>query len=78
MLHGPVEDQALAPASFDVIVLNDVLEHLPDPERTMAHCAGLLKPDGLLVIQTPQLPAASDYTVLQAEDNPFLAMMSRR
>lgn len=76
MLHGPVEDQDLAPASLDAIVLNDVLEHLPDPETTMAHCAGLLKPDGLLVIQTPQFPDESGYAALQAEDNPFLAMMS--
>ncbi|MFV0445598.1 MAG: methyltransferase domain-containing protein [Planctomycetaceae bacterium] len=53
MLLGPVEDQDLPPASFDVIALMDVLEHLPDPEATMRRCFELLKPDGLLLIQTP-------------------------
>ncbi|HVT73229.1 MAG TPA: class I SAM-dependent methyltransferase [Lacunisphaera sp.] len=51
---GPVEAQAFAPASLDVIVLNDVIEHLPDPVGTLGHCARLLKPDGFFIIQTPE------------------------
>src|SRR5262245_42932968 len=38
MLLGPLEAQDLDAASFDVIALMDVLEHLPDPTRTMQRC----------------------------------------
>ncbi len=58
---GPVEDLDIAPGSLDVIALMDVLEHLPDPAATMAHCLKLLKPDGLLLIQTPQFKEEMNY-----------------
>jgi SAM-dependent methyltransferase len=53
-LAGPIETQPLASGSFDVIILNDVLEHLPTPATTLAQCARLLAPDGFFVIQTPE------------------------
>jgi len=55
--QGPVEAQAFEPHSFDVIVAFDVLEHLADPGRTVRHCARLLRPDGLLILQTPRRSA---------------------
>lgn len=42
-----------APASFDVITLWDVIEHLPDPLATMTVVSGLLKPGGLIAVNTP-------------------------
>ena len=51
---GPIENQSFAPGSLDVIVLNDVIEHLPDPVATLGHCARLLKPGGFFIIQTPE------------------------
>jgi SAM-dependent methyltransferase len=53
-LAGRIETVDLPAASFDVIVLNDVLEHLPDPLGTLRHCAGLLAPGGFFVVQTPE------------------------
>jgi 2-polyprenyl-3-methyl-5-hydroxy-6-metoxy-1,4-benzoquinol methylase len=53
-LAGRVEDLALPEQGFDVIVLNDVLEHLPDPAGTLARCARLLAPEGFFVLQTPE------------------------
>lgn len=53
-LAGRVEDLALPAGSFDVVVLNDVLEHLPDPVGTLTHCARLLAPGGFFVLQTPE------------------------
>jgi len=53
----------------------DVLEHLPDPARTMARCLELLKPDGLLLIQTPQFKDGSHYEKLVKEGDRFLEML---
>jgi SAM-dependent methyltransferase len=37
---------------MDVIVLLDVIEHLPDPSGTLASCARSLNPDGIIVLTT--------------------------
>ena len=51
-----------ASASFDIITMWDVLDHLAAPEPVLRRCHGLLKDDGLLFIRTPniriQLPRA--------------------
>jgi 2-polyprenyl-3-methyl-5-hydroxy-6-metoxy-1,4-benzoquinol methylase len=70
-LLGALEDQELADGSLDVIVLNDLLEHLPDPEATLKRCADLLKADGLLLIQTPEYPEKT-YQDLVADGELFL------
>jgi 2-polyprenyl-3-methyl-5-hydroxy-6-metoxy-1,4-benzoquinol methylase len=54
VVAGPVEAQNFPPASFEVIILNDVLEHLEKPLETIALCATLLKPSGFFVVQTPE------------------------
>ncbi len=75
MLLGPVEDQRIEPGSLDVIALMDVLEHLPDPESTMRHCVRLLKPDGILLIQTPCYPEGRGHEDMVAEGDRFLEML---
>jgi len=72
---GPVEALALPSSSLDVITLMDVLEHLPDPATTMAHCLQLLKPDGLLLIQTPQFKEGMNYTALVETKGAFLQLL---
>lgn len=52
--------QALAPgvfpeASFDVILLADVIEHLPDPLGALGCVQSLLRPGGLTLISTPDV-----------------------
>ncbi len=74
VLLGPVEDQAVPPASFDAIVLMDVLEHLPDPAGTVASAGRLLKPDGVLLIQTPEYPGGSRED-LTRQSNRFVEML---
>ncbi len=61
---GPIESLNVPPASLDAIALMDVLEHLPDPTATMRHCLELLKPEGLLLIQTPQFKEGMRYEAL--------------
>lgn len=72
---GPIEDQSIAEGSLDAIVSFDVLEHLPDPVATMDHCLGLLKPNGVLLIQTPRFRDEMSYAQLVADDSPFLGML---
>lgn len=45
------------PASFDAIVLSHVIEHLANPLEITKICRTLLKPNGLLVILTPNTDA---------------------
>ena len=50
---GDVLTAPWARASFDVVILWHVLEHLPDPVSVVARCRELLRPDGLLVVAVP-------------------------
>lgn len=38
---------------FDIIIFNDVFEHIPDLSRLLAGCRNHLQPDGLLVLNLP-------------------------
>jgi 2-polyprenyl-3-methyl-5-hydroxy-6-metoxy-1,4-benzoquinol methylase len=78
MLLGRVEDQRIEPASVDMILLMDVLEHLRDPESTMRHCLGLLRPDGILLIQTPCYPEGRSHADLVAAGDRVLEMLQPR
>lgn len=69
---GPIENLSVTPGSLDAIALMDVLEHLPDPAATMAHCLQLLKPNGILLIQTPQFKEDMDYALLLESKDAFL------
>ncbi len=72
---GPVEAQAFAPGSFDVIVLNDVIEHLERPHETLAHCATLLSAEGFFVIQTPEYKEHLTYEDVVRTGDLFLRHM---
>lgn len=50
---GTVEGVTFSPAGFDSITLHHVLEHVPSPLRTLKRCRELLKPNGVIVITTP-------------------------
>ncbi len=41
-------------ASYDAVLCTEVLEHVPDPSRLLQEIARLLKPDGVLILTTPQ------------------------
>ncbi|MBN9421754.1 MAG: methyltransferase domain-containing protein [Candidatus Accumulibacter sp.] len=72
---GPVEGLEIAAGSLDVIALMDVLEHLPDPVATMAHCLWLLKPEGVLLIQTPHFKKGMNYNTLVETNASFLEQL---
>lgn len=52
---GHLEDAGFEPASFDLVTAWDVIEHVPAPLETLAHCRSLLRPGGLLVLSTPDV-----------------------
>jgi O-antigen biosynthesis protein len=57
VLVGDVETMALPlePASFDVVLCGDVLEHLRDPGAALARLRPFLRPGGRLVASTPNI-----------------------
>jgi 2-polyprenyl-3-methyl-5-hydroxy-6-metoxy-1,4-benzoquinol methylase len=75
VLQGRIEDHDLPAQSFDVIVLNDVVEHLVDPLGTLDSCARLLSPDGILVVQMPSFPEKLSYQQMRARKHRFLQLM---
>lgn len=52
VLPVTLENADLPPASFDVVTLFDVIEHLRDPRAAIARVHELLRPGGLVVIET--------------------------
>lgn len=55
MLHGLLEDSAIAPQSFDVAYCSEVIEHTTDSNRFVAKLAAVLRPGGLLYLTTPDI-----------------------
>ncbi|MGO9809897.1 MAG: methyltransferase domain-containing protein [Isosphaeraceae bacterium] len=49
-----LETAGLPEASFDVVLLNHVIEHLDDPMGTLREVNRILKPEGHFVIETPR------------------------
>jgi 2-polyprenyl-3-methyl-5-hydroxy-6-metoxy-1,4-benzoquinol methylase len=54
---GTVESASVAPDSFDMVTMFHALEHVADPLGTMQRIRGWLKPEGLLVVEVPNVDA---------------------
>ena len=52
---GFAEEIPFAGESFDVAMMDDVLEHVGDPVKTIAECVRVLRPGGLLIVKFPSL-----------------------
>lgn len=51
----PLEDCPFAERYFDAVIVWHVLEHLDHPQTTLERVSRLLKPDGLLYLEVPNL-----------------------
>ncbi len=51
--EGDLVAQSFTDASFDVVLMNHVLEHLPEPLNTMREIKRILRPRGRLILVTP-------------------------
>ncbi|MFO0697626.1 MAG: class I SAM-dependent methyltransferase [Nitrospira sp.] len=54
---GFVQDATFAPASFDIVTIWHVLEHTEDPGFILARLRSWLKPEGVLVVEVPNVEA---------------------
>jgi SAM-dependent methyltransferase len=50
---GDLQDLGYAAGSYDAIAMSQVIEHVPDPIVLLQECLRLLRPDGRLVLSTP-------------------------
>ena len=53
--QGTIEHHCFELKSFDMVCLWDVIEHLPNPREALVEAKKLLKPDGILLINYPDI-----------------------
>ncbi len=53
--NGYAEDVPAPDEAFDVVLCEDVLEHVRDPEQVLTECWRVLRPGGLLVARFPSI-----------------------
>jgi 2-polyprenyl-3-methyl-5-hydroxy-6-metoxy-1,4-benzoquinol methylase len=53
--QGTLDGAKMEAGRFSHIVLNHVIEHVPDPVSYLRECARLLAPDGQIIVATPNL-----------------------
>jgi GT2 family glycosyltransferase/SAM-dependent methyltransferase len=52
-VEGDIQDLPFAAYSFDVVVCFEAIEHVDDGERALAELKRVLRPDGVLIISSP-------------------------
>ena len=63
---GELSAQGLS--TFDVVTCMEVIEHVSDPAAFVAELAAHLKPDGLMILSTPNRTAASRLFLVEAAE----------
>jgi SAM-dependent methyltransferase len=52
---GTLEEAAFPGDSFDVVHLSHLIEHVPDPKKLLVEIGRVMKPDGHLLLTTPNV-----------------------
>lgn len=50
---GTLFENTFSEATFDIVTLWDVIEHVPDPNKELIEVRRILKPDGILIVNYP-------------------------
>lgn len=53
---------------FDVVICEQVIEHVPDPWGAVANLRGLCEPGGLVIVSTPFLVRVHEMPIIALED----------
>jgi 2-polyprenyl-3-methyl-5-hydroxy-6-metoxy-1,4-benzoquinol methylase len=59
VVTGTLDQAGFPPAHFDVVSMNDVVEHFTDPQAALRQVAGLIRPGGHLYLVTPNIASLS-------------------
>jgi 2-polyprenyl-3-methyl-5-hydroxy-6-metoxy-1,4-benzoquinol methylase len=57
VLRGRIEEVALPPGGFDLVVMNQLIEHVRDPRTVLERIGAALAPGGHLFLETPNVDA---------------------
>lgn len=57
IIDSTLEEAGFEEASFDIVTMSHVIEHVPDPLRTLKEVARMLVPGGILQSEQPDLDA---------------------
>ena len=63
ILHQDLAALTYPDRAFDVIICNEVIEHLPDLPKSISEISRVLKPDGILLATFPFLPGQENSIV---------------
>jgi 2-polyprenyl-3-methyl-5-hydroxy-6-metoxy-1,4-benzoquinol methylase len=72
LLQGALESQKIEKGSLDALVMMNALERMEDPAETMRLTLELLKPGGILLLQTPCFENEKTFDELILADDPIL------
>jgi 2-polyprenyl-3-methyl-5-hydroxy-6-metoxy-1,4-benzoquinol methylase len=76
--HGSIENFSLTRKKFDIIILQDVLEHVPNPETTINKIKSLLSQTGIIYISTPNRLSIINLVSDPHWNFPCISLFSRR
>lgn len=54
LVEDDIQDSHFADDSFSLVLCSEVLEHVPDPERSLKTLHRILRPGGIAIVTTPQ------------------------
>ena len=77
-LVQPADNLRNLKQEFDIIILQDVLEHLPDANRVLSEISKVLKKDGVVYISTPNRLSPLNFISDPHWNLPFISILSRK
>ena len=72
VISSTFQEAEIEEASFDVVLLLHVIEHLSDPNKGLSQIARLLRPRGFLVLETPRFDTLS-FKLLKGRERSVIA-----